>query len=270
MPLTHFWINGEKFDRTRYGTFHDCRMATTLAALREMDVRRVIELGGHPWVMTSHLVDSGEFEVCATVSAEEVTNWPDDIEVTKSKYHLRTESGNEANFLNYSANLERRLFDIPREADAVIACEIIEHLIRSPHIMLLNMNHWLPVGGKILLTTPNGSQFRNPLRLKSWSPGYRCQAYARHNHVYTMDKLVDLISLCGFHIEKACYWDPYPRSGVAKLYGVPARVPLKWFEQRFKKVLCIVATKEKHVDVLERTPQVYVPDDEWEYIANER
>ncbi len=54
-----FWVNGQEFNRSKYGSFHDTRIALTLDALREMGARKVIELGGHPWVMTSQLIESG-------------------------------------------------------------------------------------------------------------------------------------------------------------------------------------------------------------------
>ena len=55
-------------------------------------------------------------------------------------------------------------------ADIVLACEIIEHLTRAPHVMMLNINSWLKPGGRVVLTTPNGAQFDNPLRVKPKMP----------------------------------------------------------------------------------------------------
>ncbi len=266
MKQTNFTVNGELLDRSRYGTYHDRRMEVTLETLRGMGAKRVIELGGHPWVMTAHLVESGEFEVCATVSAEEVSYWPDDIPLAQKSYTLTTASGREASFVNYSANLERRRFDIPGQPDTVIACEILEHLVRAPHVMLLNINSWLPVGGKLLLTTPNGAQFKNPLRVKAPFPGYRCHLYERHQYLYTMDGLVDLISLCGFKVTTANWWDVYSRGGMAKLYGLLGKIPLRWFRERFTKSLCIIAEKTETVNELSRLPRVCLPSPDWEFV----
>jgi hypothetical protein len=263
----HFQVNGEQIDRARYGAFHDRRINATLAAMRRIGARRVIELGGHPWVMTAAMIESGEFEVMAAVSAEEVCHWPDDIPLTSRSYVLRTANGKESSFLNYSANLERRLFDIPVQADAVIACEIVEHLSRAPHVMMLNMNRWLPVGGKIIITTPNGAQFKNPLRIKPPLPGYRCHFYERHQYLHTMDTLCDLIEAGGFRITEADYWDVYDRTGPARLYGLAAKVPLASFKKRFRKTLFVVAEKTESLTEVKRLPRCCIGDPGWEYVA---
>src|SRR5262245_22920240 len=106
VPTEVFPINGNQFISERYFHFHKKRVAMTLAELRKLGARKIIELGGHPWVMTSALIETPEFELCATISAEEVTNWSDDIGVTRRQYSLRTKNGKEAIFPNYSANIE--------------------------------------------------------------------------------------------------------------------------------------------------------------------
>lgn len=136
--------------------------------------------------------------------------------------------------------------------------------------MLLNINHWLPTGGKLLITTPNGSQFSNPLRRSTSSAAYRANIYERHSYVFTMEGLRDLINLCGFRIVEAGYWDAVDRSGPARVYGWLARIPLQYFREKFKKTLFVVAEKERHVDELERCPRVYDSRGTWEYIKAHR
>ena len=197
------WVNGRASYNRAYVEYHGRRIARTLEKLRGIGARKIVEVGGHPWAMTALLIDDPSFDVCATISAEEVTNWPDDLGATTQRYHIRTSRGNEAHVINYSANIERTLFDLREKPDTVLACEIVEHLIRSPHVMFLNINHWLPVSGKVLVTTPNGAQFSNPFRRKSPTPAYRCNIYERHSYAYTIDDLTDLIELCGFKILEA-------------------------------------------------------------------
>jgi hypothetical protein len=266
MPTDEILINGERIDAARYRRFHRKRIALTLAALRDFGTQNLIELGGHPWVMTSALIDEGGFTVCATVSAEEVTNWPDDIGVTRRDYHMVTPAGNEAHFPNYSANIERTLFDIAERGDTIIACEIIEHLLRSPHIMLLNVNRWLPIGGKLLVTTPNGAQFSNPFRRKAVRPAYRCNVYARHNGAFTLEQLVDLAELCGFKARAAGFWDLYERAGWSRLYSIFSNVPLPYFQEKFQRTIYILAEKESDVTELARLPKCYAPSPNWEQI----
>jgi hypothetical protein len=96
------------------------------------------------------------------------------------EYWIRTCNNRQARFKNYSANIERTRFKIDETPDTVVACEIIEYLVRAPHVMLLNINDWLPLSGKLLITIPNGAQFSNPLHVKSQTLAYRCNVYERH------------------------------------------------------------------------------------------
>jgi hypothetical protein len=268
MHAAELIVNGERIDAARYKRFHGRRIELTLEALRRLGARRIVELGGHPWVMTSVLVDDGALEIAATISAEEVTNWPDDIGVTRREYRMQTLGGREVSFPNYSANIERTLFNIDEHPDTVIACEIIEHLIRSPHIMLLNINQWLPVGGRLLMSTPNGAQFSNPLRRKSARPAYRCNVYARHNGALTLDQLVDLVELCGFVVRDAGFWNVYERSGPSRVYSALGALPFDYFKEKFQRTIFITAEKQRDVTQLPRLPKCYVPSPEWENIQH--
>ena len=234
-----------------------------------MGASRIVELGGHPWVMTSEIVDDPTMTLCGSVSAEELTQWPDDIGVSSREYQIKTRQGNEANFVNYSANIERTLFDIDAEPDTVIACEIAEHLIRSPHIMFLNINHWLPVGGKLFVTTPNGAQFRNPFRRKPPWPAYRASVYSRHSYLFSLSGLTELIELCGFRIQEAGFWNVYRRSGRTKIYDLFAQLPGRYWDEKFKRTLFVVAEKVRDVRQLERVPLVYDARGNWEFIRQD-
>jgi SAM-dependent methyltransferase len=58
--------------------------------------------------------------------------------------------------------------DLPQHRDhfdAVILCEVIEHMPIPPHIVLEKVRTWLKPGGALLLTTPNLYRLRNALRL---------------------------------------------------------------------------------------------------------
>jgi hypothetical protein len=132
--------------------------------------------------------------------------------------------------------------------------------------MLLNINHWLPIGGRLLLTTPNGGQFSNPLRRKSATPAYRCHIYERHAYVYTLAGLVDLVQLCGFTVSEAGYWDAYERQGPSLIYDWLARLPGQYWRDKFKKTIYLVAQKAGDVEALARVPAVYDGRGEWEFI----
>lgn len=260
-------VNGQTVPTNGYLQWHARRIALTGALLERLGSRRIVELGGHPWVMTGLLLDRPHVELCATVSVEEATLWPDDVGVTTSENVIRTPAGREHRVTNYAANLERRLFDLHVRPDTVIACEIVEHLIRAPHVMLLNVNRWLPVGGTLVITTPNGAQFSNPFRRTSGSPAYRHHVYERHAFLYAIDDLVDLVALCGFRITERALWDPYPRSGLSSLYGVLGRLPSRYLHEKFRKMIVVVAKKERDVTLLPRAPKVFDARGDWEYVA---
>lgn len=259
-------INGQVVQATEYLAFHWRRIAFTIDKLHQIGARRIVEVGSHPWIMTALLVDDPRLEVCATVSAEELTRWPDESDVTTRRYRIRTALGNEASFINYSANVERTRFELQETPDAVVACEIVEHLIRSPHVMFLNINHWLPVAGKLLVTTPNGAQFANPLRRRSPTPAYRCHAYERHSYLYTLDELTDLIRLCGFSVVEAGYCDVYERRGWSKIYALLSHLPGQYCRDKFMKTIYVVGEKQTEVAELERPPRIYDPRGRWEFI----
>lgn len=260
-------VNGEEIDTPGYLDFHRRRIQRTTDKLSDIGARRVLELGSHPWVMTAFLASDGRFQLCGTVSAEEVTRWPDEIPVVRRVVRIRTASGGEHRFPNYSANLERTLFDLQETPDTVLACEIVEHLVRAPHLLFLNVNRWLPVGGKLLVTTPNGAQFHNPFRRRSPTAGYRCHVYERHHFLFTRDGLADLVRLCGFRINETGYWNVYPDHGLSRCYRPLARIPWTYFQDKFQKTLVLVAEKEESVSELRRLPEVYHPSDDWERIA---
>lgn len=262
------WVNGEKVDTRSYESYHHRRIVATLAKLHMMGACRIVELGGHPWVMSRRILEDPSLELCATVSAEELTSWPDDIGVNVRSYQLTTPAGSVFSFSNYSANIERTLFDLDCAPDTVIACEIVEHLIRSPHLMFLNVNHWLPLGGKLLVTTPNGSRFVNPLRLRSPSAAYRANAYERHTFLYTREGLSELVELCGFRIKESGFWEVYEQRGWSRVYGLLGRLPGSFWREKFGRTIYIVAEKERHVQELERCPKVYDPRGAWEHIRS--
>jgi hypothetical protein len=266
MPVEQLMVNGEAIAAAHYQRFHRRRVAQTLDQLRKLGAKNIVEVGGHPWVMTAALIDDGAFSVSATVSAEEVTHWPDDIGVSRHEHRISTPGGRLASFPNYSANIERTLFEIDERADTVIACEIIEHLLRAPHVMMLNINRWLPVGGNLFVSTPNGAQFSNPFRRKTGRPAYRCSVYARHNYLFTLDQLVDLAELCGFKVHEAGFWNVYERSGASRVYAALGALPLHYLREKFQRTIFITAEKQRDVTELPRLPKCYASGTEWEFI----
>ena len=263
-------VDGVALDVGAYRRMHARRIDDTIALLRRHGARRVVELGAHPWVMTAALIEAPGLQLLATVSAEEATLWPDDIEFSKQNHELVTPGGCRASIPNYSLNVERRLAAIDESPDAVLACEIVEHLVRAPHVMFLNVNRWLGPGGLVVVTTPNGTQLMNPFRRRPRMPGLRAHCYERHSYVYRLADLVDLIELCGFEIVESGFWSPYPVSGVRRLIPALARLPGRYFPEKFARTLFVVARKARAVGELPRAPRMYAPSPAWEHIAAPR
>ena len=259
--------NGEEIDITQYWSMHERRFLHSIDALKRHARGKTLEIGGHPWAMTSLIAGTKEFDLVATVSAEEVTKWPDDIGVTSANYNLQSFEGKSVCFRNYSLNIERKLVDLDEKFDAIVACEVIEHLIRAPHIMLLNMNRWLNLNGVILLTTPNGLQFNNPFRLKNARPAYRCHAYERHNGTFTLSQLEDIVQRSGFSILESGYWSVYDRAGMSQLYGLLSKIPIEYFQAKFSRTIFVIARKNADCDTLNGCPSAYAYSPDWEHIS---
>lgn len=262
-------VNGLTTDVTGYLEMHGERISRTLAKFATDEVRRVVEVGSHPWVMTSALIEHPRLELLATVSAEEATLWPDDIGFSANTYEIQTVRGETTQLKNYSFNIERRRVQIDESPDIVFACEIIEHLVRAPHTMLLNINDWLTVGGELFITTPNGSQFMNPFRREARMPAYRAHCYERHSYVYRLQDLIELIELCGFTIVESGFWSPYKSVGLNKLRPLLSRLPSFYFSEKFERSLYVLARKRCSIVSLSRVPSVCAQSGAWEDIADE-
>ena len=109
-----------------------------------------------------------------------------------------------------------RCFDAERDAfpyadatfDLVLWCEVIEHLTANPVHALAEIHRVLKPGGALVVTTPNvartdnvaallrGDNVYDPYHLGSPLSG------SRHSREYTFAELRDLLTGCGFAIER--------------------------------------------------------------------
>jgi hypothetical protein len=128
------------------------------------------------------------------------------------------------------------------------------------------MNRWLKPGGILIITTPNGAQLENPFRVRSKMPNYRPSVYSRHNYVYTMAGLRDLVECCGFEVIQADYWSPYTRSGPSNLYRVSRFIGSQYLKNKLAQTLCVVARKTQHRQSASRLPKVYAHEPGWELV----
>ena len=134
--------------------------------------------------------------------------------------------------------------------------------------MLLNINKWLPSGGKLIISTPNGAQFENPFTVKSKTPAYRYNIYERHSYAFTLSGLCELVELCGFKIIEGDILNLYEFSGFGKVRALLSDIPNQYFRKKFRRSIFIVAEKTADVAELPRVPGVYVYDENWENIKS--
>jgi 2-polyprenyl-3-methyl-5-hydroxy-6-metoxy-1,4-benzoquinol methylase len=129
------------------------------------------------------------------------------------------------------------LFDLTPEQtgkfDLVIACEVIEH-VAHPLDLLIHLKKFLGPQGRILLTTPNGSHFRN--RLPTFSEvgditeleqrQFRPDADG-HLFLLTPQELTDLATAAGLKIEQLNCWGSPMLSGHCGFRVVASRIMVR-------------------------------------------
>ncbi|UCG93675.1 MAG: class I SAM-dependent methyltransferase [Candidatus Aerophobus sp.] len=143
--------------------------------------------------------------------------------------------------------------------DVIILGEVLEHFSYSPLIPLKKIRRALKNGGKLILTTPNALRLINLFKLLA---GYNlypdlktyCQEpifykgksfFYRHNRLYSVKELIQLISHAGFKILSFGFISEgnYRRDNLEKVLLKFLISPLLLAFPRFRDFLWVVAEK---------------------------
>jgi SAM-dependent methyltransferase len=173
-----------------YLEFHRRRYRDTLALLPEGQGRRLLDVGSFP----------GHLSALAQWRGWEVTGLNNDIEGAQP-WVVFLKRCRERKIEILGCDVERERFPAPTAAfDAVLFCELFEHLYWNPFHALKEIFRVLRPGGLLVLTTPNWRRAETLFRwLHDWGaqppvsrPFYALfpsLLYHRHNREYTGSEL---------------------------------------------------------------------------------
>lgn len=200
-----------------------------LAQLEREGVRRVLELGSNPYLLTLLVQRHFHFEM-------ELANFFGDPAANGSRVQVVEGAGERHEFPYRHFNLEVDRFPYEdRSLDCVLFCEILEHLLLSPDHSVSEMARVLRPGGWLIVTTPNVARLGNAVRLlrgQNINDGYSPHGiYGRHNREYTMQEVVDLAQKHSFRVAEKRLCNVYPHSWKARV--VQSLRPNTWYEHVF-------------------------------------
>jgi 2-polyprenyl-3-methyl-5-hydroxy-6-metoxy-1,4-benzoquinol methylase len=152
--------------------------------------------------------------------------------------------------------LPGNLFDLdPAETgqfDLVVACEIVEHVAHTVEF-LAQLKKFVAPGGHILITTPNGSHFRNQLPTHSAIGDFSALESQQlkpdadgHLFLITPDEMINLAHIAGLRVLRMALWGTPFLTGHVRLSSLAAR-PLCWtsyyLEYLFQKLPLAIKQK---------------------------
>jgi SAM-dependent methyltransferase len=209
------------------------RFFHTLDLLQVAPNQRVMEIGANPYLFTLLLRRFYDFELT-------LTNF-----FSHSVYDSETGAGNQS--LESKVFDERHSFDFvtlnvelseyPFESsmfDAVLFCEVLEHIVVDPFACFPKLLAALKPGGRLIITTPNAVRLINLAHMlagRNFFDRYHPEngIYGRHNREFTLSELVRLLPEFGFEIEQAKALDRYDYERITMTVdSYDARETLRW------------------------------------------
>ncbi len=194
-----------------YLEYHRLRYQDTLRLLPPGDGRHLLDVGSFP----------GHLSALAQAQGWEVTGLNNTIEGAGAWTDFLDRCG-ERKIAIKSCEVERERFPLPTASvDAVLFCELFEHLHLNPFHTLKEIFRVLRPGGLLLLTTPNLRRIETLSRLwHDWGPQppvsrtfyelFPSLLYHRHNREYTASELAYYLAhqgkdLYDFRLDRVYY-----------------------------------------------------------------
>jgi SAM-dependent methyltransferase len=194
---------------------HFRRFVYTLSLVPERAGIEVLELGAAPYVMTSLLRRFRDARLTLAGYGAGSDSAPHTLKVGVD--------GETKRFRPDYFNLEKDPFPYAADSfDAVLMCEIIEHLPEDPVHPLTEIRRVLRLGGHLILTTPNVNRLENTAKTldgeNTWDLYSGYGPYGRHNREWTTAEMRSLLSENGYEIEMLFTADVHPDYGTYYAY----------------------------------------------------
>jgi SAM-dependent methyltransferase len=175
---------------------------------------KCLELGANPYFITLLL---GQFTSLQMVLANYFGPHLTTPTIIQEVLYMdfKTQKPRRQCFTSSHFNIEEDPFPFPdQEFEAVLFCEIIEHLLMDPAAVLREIKRILKPWGALILTTPNVCRLENVARMIAgvnlYDPYSGYGPYGRHNREYNQRDLCLLLEYLGFTIEEQFTADVHP------------------------------------------------------------
>ncbi len=179
-----------------------------------------LELGANPYFMTMLLRTFTPLDVTlANYFGTHISSAIHTQQVLCNDFQTQESTSIELTYSHFNVEQERFPFE-DNSFDVVLFCEILEHLVRDPFAVLIEIKRVLRPTGALILTTPNVHRLENIARLLSghniYDPYSGYGLYGRHNREYTSKELRSLLEHAGFSVQT--YFSADSHENQAKFY----------------------------------------------------
>jgi len=175
--------------------FHHYRSRIILSWIKQLNARKVLDIGAGKANISLILAEHG-----AEVLLNDID--PQSLEYAMLKYE-------KGNVRLLPGNVEK--LDPKENFDLILLMEVLEHFAH-PDRLLNKIYNWLSDTGHVLITTPNGSFFRNHLstfsQIENKNTLESCQFgpdAEHHLFLFTFEELVKISIHSGYTVKKHTY-----------------------------------------------------------------